>query len=245
MAASPRYRRPGRTRGAARADADDFHAHTRRFHVESRPARRPAGGHARVRLSRRQDARRRHRRRAARPADLPAGATGHPRRPALPRRTRQHRLRRDSPAGGCSGARRLALRRPARAVLPHPRAGARHRRARLPGGRMGPHAPLLRALRNADAGQARRARQGMPGVRLHRLPARHAGHDGAGDARARAPAGARAALSARHVQRARRLRRARRDDRGLHPPRSARGSGDRGRRASGTSRASRGRFRIR
>ena len=49
-------------------------------------------------------------------------------------------------------------------------------------------------------------------------------------ARPRAAPRARAALSARDVQRARGLRRAGRDDRGLHPARSARGSGTRGRR---------------
>ena len=84
-----------------------------------------------------------------------------------------------------------------------------------------------------------------PGLRPHRLSARLAGDDGARHARPRGAARARAALSPGHVQRARRLRRARRDDRGLHPPRSARGSGDRSRRHHATSRASRGRFRTR
>ena len=59
----------------------------------------------------------------------------------------------------------LALRRPALAVLRAARAAARARRARVPGRRMGPHAPLLRPLRHADARQGRRAREGVPGVR--------------------------------------------------------------------------------
>ena len=90
-----------------------------------------------------------------------------------------------------------------------------------------------------------RAREGVPGLRPRRVSARVAGDDGAGHARPRAPARARPPLSAGHVQRARGLRRAGRDDRGLHPPRGARGSRRRGRRHSPTSPASRGRSRTR
>ena len=82
-----------------------------------------------------------------------------------------------------------------------------------------------------DARQARRAREGMPGLRPRRLSARVAGDDGARDARPRDAARARAPLSAGDVQRARGIRRARRDDRGLHPPRGARGGRRRRRRA--------------
>ena len=78
--------------------------------------------------------------------------------------------------------------------------------------------------------QAGRARQAMPGVRLCRLSARFAGDDGAGHARPRGAARARQPFPERDVQRARGLRRAGRDDRGLHPPRSARGSRHRGQR---------------
>ena len=66
----------------------------------------------------------------------------------------------------------LALRRSAIAVLPPARTAARDRSARLPGRRVGPHASVLRPLRNADPRQAGRAREGMPRVRLRRLSAR-------------------------------------------------------------------------
>ena len=74
-------------------------------------------------------------------------------------------LRRDRRCRTTPPRRRASLRRLARAVLPHARGAAGARRARVPGRRMGPHASLLRPLRHADARQARRAREGMPGVR--------------------------------------------------------------------------------
>ena len=205
-----------------------------------------AVAHARVRVPRRAAARsaaRTMRRSSPTSPRRSSSATG--RRRALPRRPRRHRVRRGPARRRRRRARRLAVRGPAFALLQASRAVARDRPARLPGRRVGPHAPLLRSLRNADARQARRAREGVPGLRAYRVSARLAGDDGAGDARPRVAAGALAALSAGHVQRARRLRRAGRDDRGLRPPRGARGSRHRGRRTSGTSPASRGRFRIR
>ena len=68
---------------------------------------------------------------------------------------------------------------------------------RLPGRRVGSNASLLRRLRHADARQAGRARQGMPGLRPRRLPARFAGDDGARHARPRRAARPRASLPAR------------------------------------------------
>ena len=171
-----------------------LHAHARRLHSAPRPPRRAADGHARVRVSRRQDSRRRHRRRA--------------RRAATRRRSQRTRARRrrgtTSASSPASRASRCALADDApepagwryaglRSLFFRlPEAAARARRARVPGRRMGPHASLLRPLRNADARQGRRAREGMPGVRLRRLSARLAGDDGARHARPRAAARARA-----------------------------------------------------
>src|SRR6185369_13644942 len=55
--------------------------------------------------------------------------------------------------------------------------------------------PLLRPLRDADARSRRRAGEGMPCLRPHRLSARIAGDDGARHPRPRAAARARPALS--------------------------------------------------
>ena len=96
----------------------------------------------------------------------------------------------------CAGARRLRSRRTALAVPAPAGSDARARGPRVPGRRMGSHAPLLRPLRHADARQGRRARQGVPGLRLRRLSARFAGDDGARHARPRVAARARQPLSA-------------------------------------------------
>ena len=159
-----------------------------------------------------------------------AGSRRHRRHTALPRRARRQSLRRAAGSRRHPGATRLALRRPALAVLRSAGGRTGARRAQLPDRRMGPHASLVRRLRDRDARQGRRAREGVPGVRPRLLSARVAGDDGAGHARPRGAARPRAPLSARHVQRAGGIRRARRDDRGLHPARGARGSRGRGRR---------------
>ena len=66
-----------------------------------------------------------------------------------------HVVRRPRPARGRAEPAGHALRRPAHAVLQGARPAARARRARLPGRRLRPHAPLLRPLRDADARRGR------------------------------------------------------------------------------------------
>ena len=148
-------------------------------------------------------------------------------------------------ASDCAGHRRLAMARIALAVPAIAGGGARAGGPVVPDRRVGPQPPLLRPLRRGDARQARRAREGMPGVRPRRLSAHFAGDDGAGHARPRAAAGARQSLPRGDVQRAGRIRRGGRVDRGLHSSRSARGSRRRGARPLAISPASRGRSRTR
>ena len=167
------------------------------------------------------------------------------RRALLPRRSRRRSRASRFRFPRRAGARRMALRRPALAVLPAAGAAARDRRPCVSSGRNGTALIATAADAERRRGPRPASARRVPGVRLRRLPARDAGDDGARHARPRAAPGARAALSARHVQRACGLRRGReRRSRTASAARCARRWASRSA-ASATSPASRGRSRIR
>ena len=141
-----------------------FRAYSRRLRPLARPALAAGRDGARIRVQRRQDARRRRRDAPAIPTLDELAAAEIDGVAPLPRRAFGRALRRDRPAERLRTPTRIPPCRLARAVLPRARVAGGDRRARVPGRRVGPHASLLRSLRNADARQGGRTREGMPGV---------------------------------------------------------------------------------